>query len=115
MWQQNEMFRRNALAPFPELLGKLIRDPAMLVFLDNAQSRRGHPKRLSTAGYACWNEGCIYYGIGDEAVHALVGYGRHGRDGIQDFYCQACRRKVTSRRHTALEGLKTPAARVGRW
>src|SRR5581483_9544923 len=39
----NQMFRRPALAPFPELLKALIRDPAMLVFLDNWQSHRGRP------------------------------------------------------------------------
>jgi len=43
LWQQNEMFRQNALAPFPDLLRKLIRDPAMLVWLDNAQSHKGRP------------------------------------------------------------------------
>jgi predicted small lipoprotein YifL len=43
MWQQNQMFRRLALAPFPELLSALIRDPAMLVYLDNAQSHKGRP------------------------------------------------------------------------
>jgi uncharacterized protein (DUF1800 family) len=43
LWQQNELFRRNALAPFPVLLGKVIRDPAMLVWLDNWQSHKGNP------------------------------------------------------------------------
>ena len=43
MWRQNDMFRRHALAPFPEMLQQVIRDPAMLVWLDNAQSRKGHP------------------------------------------------------------------------
>jgi uncharacterized protein (DUF1800 family) len=42
LWQQNEMFRRFALAPLPELLKQLIRDPAMLVFLDNASSNKSH-------------------------------------------------------------------------
>ncbi len=43
MWQQNQMFRRNALVPFPDMLNALICDPAMLVYLDNASSGRGHP------------------------------------------------------------------------
>jgi len=43
MWQQNEMFREHALDSFPEMLKQLIRNPAMLVWLDNAQSRREHP------------------------------------------------------------------------
>ena len=42
MWQQNEMFREHALDPFPDLLKQVIRNPAMLVWLDNAQSRKEH-------------------------------------------------------------------------
>jgi hypothetical protein len=42
LWRQNDMFRRFALAPFNELLEQLIRDPAMLVFLDNASSDKSH-------------------------------------------------------------------------
>ena len=43
MWRQNQMFRRLALGPFPTLLSALIRDPAMLVFLDNAESVKERP------------------------------------------------------------------------
>jgi uncharacterized protein (DUF1800 family) len=43
MWHQNQMFRRLALGPFPALLSALIRDPAMLVFLDNAESVKERP------------------------------------------------------------------------
>jgi IS1 family transposase len=47
-------------------------------------------------------------------VHALVGYGHHGTtDRIQDFLCQACGTKVSSRRTTALYHIKTPPDRVG--
>src|SRR3954447_9569012 len=35
------------------------------------KSRRGAPKRIATAGYACPARGCPYYGITDERVHAL--------------------------------------------
>ncbi len=46
-------------------------------------------------------------------MHALVRYGHHGcHDPIQDLYCQACKRKFSVRRHTALYGLKTEPARV---
>ena len=45
---------------------------------------------------------CPYYGIADERVHALVGYGHHGTaDRIQDFRCQACGTKVSAARHRA--------------
>ena len=78
------------------------------------KGRRGAPKRLATAGHACPSPACPYYGIADERVHALVGYGHHGAtDRIQDFRCQACGTKVSARHGTALAGLKTPPARVG--
>jgi len=76
------------------------------------QPRRGAPKRIRTAGFACPNPTCPYVGITDEAVHALVGFGHHGRDRIQDYRCQACGTKVSSRRDTPLYRLKTPAVQV---
>lgn len=52
------------------------------------RSRRGRKKRIDTEGHACWNPGCDYYGITDARVHALVGYGHHGKkDRIQDLFC----------------------------
>ena len=48
-------------------------------------------KRAATAGYACPNPDCLYYGVTDDQVHALVGYGGHGRrEYIRDLKCQAC-------------------------
>jgi hypothetical protein len=56
------------------------------------RSRRGAPHRIATAGYACRRRGCLYEGITDAGVHALVADGRHGRtDRIQDFRCRATR------------------------
>src|SRR5262249_51898611 len=43
MIQQNQLFRRHALGSFRELLHGIARDPAMLVYLDNASSRKEHP------------------------------------------------------------------------
>jgi len=78
------------------------------------KSRRGAPKRRSTTGYACPSPSCLYHGITDERVHALIGYGYHGTtDRIQSLLCQACGSKVSVRRGTALYRLKTPPARVG--
>lgn len=78
------------------------------------KSRRGAPRRVATAGYACPARACPYYGITDERIHALVGYGHHGATAhIQDFRCQACGTKVSARRGTALYRLKTPPQRVG--
>lgn len=42
LWQQNELFRSNALTGFEDLTQKIVRDPTMLVWLDNANNVRGH-------------------------------------------------------------------------
>ena len=42
------------------------------------KSRRGAPKRIPTAGFACPNQQCLYFGITDADIHALVGDGKHG-------------------------------------
>ncbi len=52
------------------------------------KSPRGRKKRIVTAGYACPNPDCLYYGIADYQIHALVGCGGHGRhEYIQDLKC----------------------------
>src|SRR5579862_4364631 len=43
MIEQNELLRRHALGNFRALLQEMSRDPAMMVWLDIAQSRRGQP------------------------------------------------------------------------
>jgi uncharacterized protein (DUF1800 family) len=43
MWRQNELFRRLATGNWLELLTEAGKDPAMLVWLDQAQSRKDHP------------------------------------------------------------------------
>jgi len=79
----------------------------------DVKSPRGRKKTLSTQGYACPNQACRYYGIVDERIHALVGYGRHGKtDRIQDLRCQACGRKISVRWGTALYRLKTSSTKV---
>ena len=37
------------------------------------KSRRGAPKRVNTEGFACPNRKCLYSGITDAHVHALLG------------------------------------------
>jgi hypothetical protein len=37
------------------------------------KSRRGAPKRIDTAGFACPNHQCLYFGITDAWVHASSG------------------------------------------
>ncbi len=94
----------------------------MVVPYAHRKSPRGRKKSVDTRGQACPNPDCVYRAITDPAIHALVGYGHHGRlDPIQDFYCQACHRtpalaggarEFSARRHTPLYRLRSPAARV---
>jgi uncharacterized protein (DUF1800 family) len=43
MWRQNELFRRMAMDNWLRLLIEVAQDPAMLIWLDQAQSRKEHP------------------------------------------------------------------------
>ena len=43
MWQQNQVFRTHALGNFRTMLQAVSRDPAMLVWLDGAENRKGRP------------------------------------------------------------------------
>jgi transposase-like protein/IS1 family transposase len=78
------------------------------------KSRRGRKKEIVTQGQACNNKDCVYYHNIEEAEHALVGYGSHGKqEKIQDLVCQACGKKFTVRRDTVLYRLKTHSEKVG--
>src|SRR6266705_2503570 len=43
MWLQNETFRRHAMGNWLQLLTAVAKDPAMLIWLDQAESRKEHP------------------------------------------------------------------------
>ena len=43
MWRQNELFRRLATGNWLDMLIEVAQDPAMLIWLDQAQSRKEHP------------------------------------------------------------------------
>ena len=87
--------------------------PEMPMTWSLRKGRGGPIKRISTQGYFCPNPECQYFCITDENIHALVGYGSHGKqEPIQDLKCQACRKKFTSRRHTILYRLKTQSGLV---
>lgn len=78
------------------------------------KSRRGAPKRINTAGFACPRPTCPYYRITEADIHALVGDGKHGKcERIQTFRCQACGTTFSARRGTPLYRLKTASARIG--
>ena len=72
------------------------------------KSNRGRKKQSCTHGHCCPNPACYYYLVTDERIHALIGYGGHGKyEWIQDLYCQAFKTKFTSRKKTVLYRLKT--------
>ena len=43
MFLQNQLFRTNAVGNFAQLVMRILRDPAMLKYLDNDDSRKGRP------------------------------------------------------------------------
>jgi IS1 family transposase/transposase-like protein len=95
--------------PMP-LVGNVCK-PGVLPWRE-CKSTRGRPKTLCTAGYACPNPDCDYFGNTDSTFHALVGDGQRGADGIQGLKCQACYQRFSNRRGTALYRLRTPAAQI---
>lgn len=46
------------------------------------RSPRGRKKTVDTAGYACLNPNCAYFGIADSSIHALVSNGNRGANKI---------------------------------
>ena len=74
---QNETFRRLARAPFGELLNAVVRDPALLIWLDAPANRKGHPNEnlarelmeLFTVGIGGHSESDVR-----EAARALTGW-----------------------------------------
>ena len=77
MWQQNNIFRRQATGNWKLLLLEVGKDPAMLVWLDQGQSRKEHPNEnfarevmeLFTLGEGNYTELDI-----TEAARALTGW-----------------------------------------
>lgn len=71
-------------------------------------SKRGRKKQIVKEGHACQNQECAYRGIRNQNLHGLVEYGSHSKcERLPDFYCWACRRKVTSLWETPMCRLKT--------
>ena len=83
MWRQNDLFRQHATGNWLQLLLAMAQDPAMLVWLDQAQSRRDHPNEnfarevmeLFTLGEGHYTEKDV-----TEAARALTGWGYDLRD-----------------------------------
>ncbi len=77
MYQQNRFFRREGLGDYRALLKGLIRDPAMLAYLNNNQSRKNKPnENLARELMELFSLGVGQYGEKDikEGARALTGY-----------------------------------------
>lgn len=87
--------------------------PPDIIPWSHVKSQRGRRKVLVSEGHACPNKACLYYGITDQHIHALVGDGIEGvREPIQWWRCQACGERFSERHDTAMRWLKTPSRRV---
>ncbi len=77
MWQQNALFREHALGDFKRLTNAICEDPAMMIYLDTNQNRKGKPNEnfarelleLFTLGEGNYSEKDI-----KEAARAFTGY-----------------------------------------
>ncbi|MDB6123632.1 MAG: hypothetical protein JWQ71_2625 [Pedosphaera sp.] len=77
MWKQNDLFRQHAVGNWSKMLVAVAKDPAMLIWLDQAQSRKEHPNEnfarevmeLFTLGEGHYTEKDI-----TEAARALTGW-----------------------------------------
>lgn len=84
MYRQNLLLRKHALGNFRELLHAIARDPAMIVYLDNASNRKGQPNEnfarelmeLFTLGEGRYGEQDV-----KEAARAFTGWGIDGETG----------------------------------
>lgn len=77
MFQQNEMFRQQAAGSYALLLEAIIRDPAMLAYLDNNDSRKERPnENLARELMELFSLGEGNYSERDikEGARALTGY-----------------------------------------
>ena len=84
IYRQNLLLRSQALGSFRQLLHAVARDPAMIVYLDNASNRKGQPNEnfarevmeLFTLGEGNYSEQDV-----KEAARAFTGWGIDGESG----------------------------------
>lgn len=105
LYIQNELFRRQPLGNFKDLILAISKDPAMLQYLDNESNRRGRPNEnyarelleLFTMGIGHYTEQDV-----KEAARAFTGWTRRGYEFFFD-----------ARQHD--DGPKTFLGRSGNW
>jgi uncharacterized protein (DUF1800 family) len=77
MRRQNDTLRRHARAPFADLLGAAVREPALLLYLDAQANRKGRPnENLARELMELFTLGVGHYSESDvkEAARALTGW-----------------------------------------
>jgi uncharacterized protein (DUF1800 family) len=87
--RQNQLFREHARAPFGKLLNAVIRDSALLFWLDAQTNRKGHPnENLARESMELFTLGIGHYTETDvkEAARALTGWSFAG--GVGDYKFQ---------------------------
>jgi uncharacterized protein (DUF1800 family) len=105
MRRQNDLFRTHARAKFAELLNAVVRDPALLVYLDAPANRKGHPnENLARELMELFTLGIGHYTETDvkEAARCLTGWGVE-----DDTFTES------SVRHDG--GEKTVLGKTGKW
>ncbi len=142
MIRQNELLREHALGSYGTMLREMLRDPALLVYLDNDESKKEHPNEnlarelleLFSLGEGNYDERDV-----QEAARALTGrtvdrgeyvfdmeahdrgtkhvlgrYGRIGGNQLVDLILaeEACPRWVVFRLITWLEGVEPAPERL---
>jgi uncharacterized protein (DUF1800 family) len=84
MYQQNALLRRESLGNFGAMLHGIARDPAMLIYLDNAGSRKQAPnENFAREVMELFTMGEGHYGERDvkEAARAFTGYSLERESG----------------------------------
>jgi uncharacterized protein (DUF1800 family) len=85
MFRQNELLRRYGRDRFAELLTRVVKDPAMLVWLDADQNRKGRPnENLAREVMELFTLGVGHYSESDvkEAARALTGWALAGGEQL---------------------------------
>ncbi len=105
MCRQNELFRRLGRGPFADLLGAVVRDPAVLLYLDAPANRKGVPnENLARELLELFTLGVGNYAETDvkETARALTGW-------------TVTARTFRARAADHDDGEKTVLGRAGRW
>jgi uncharacterized protein (DUF1800 family) len=105
MRRQNDLFVAHARAKFPALLNAVVRDPAVLEYLDASTNRKGHPnENLARELMELFTLGVGHYTETDvkEAARCLTGWGVE-----EDAFVE------NAERHD--DGAKTVLGETGRW